>query len=57
MAKKLNDLNSLGLLLIGIFIFILSLRETGFTKLAGLLGGIVLIITQIAFLWQLKIKK
>lgn len=50
--KNTLDLIALGLIFVGIFIFRLSLREVGFTMWIGLIGSLVLIITEIIFLFE-----
>jgi len=53
---KLNDLLGIALLLIGVFIFLISLRETGIVQLFGLVGSLVLVIIEIVFLWKMWVK-
>ena len=54
---KLNDLLGIALLLIGIFLFLISLNETTtLIKLTGLIGSSILIVIELFFLWNLWIK-
>jgi len=55
MAKKsVGDILGLGLVLISIFITIISLRETNvLIKLTGLIGGIIVIIAETFFLYEI----
>lgn len=54
MAKStLNDIFGISLLLVGIFIFLISLNEIGLIKYIGIIGSISLIIVESVFLWRL----
>lgn len=49
--KSVGDLLSVGLILIGIFIFFISLRESSLIiKLVGAIGSAILIVVEIYFL-------
>lgn len=52
--KKINtsDINAFGILLIGIFIFKLSLIQILVYKIIGIIGGISVVIAESIFLWQ-----
>ena len=52
--KKINtsDINAFGILLIGIFIFKLSLMQSMIYQIIGIIGGISVVIAESIFLWQ-----
>ena len=55
-SVRVSDYLALFLILIGIFIFVISLRESALIKYVGMIGSVGLIFVESVFLYQTWVK-